>query len=184
MKIPGKYIKALLLFSAKKDPINYMNGVCFEITGGTCTLIASTWHVLCAIRCDAIEDDDGSYIISNDTLKNVTSESDVTVTFNESTVSVEQSGMTTTGKLIDGLYPTWQRIVPDRTSGVIGTFSAEDLLAAHKARELINPIKYKYIEIAHNGDNAAVVNIGDPNVLILIAPVRINSTTYSKPDWV
>lgn len=185
MHIPGRYLKALLCFTAKKDPRPYLNGVNFEIIQGKLILVATNGHILCAIRADIdCEMIDGNYIVGNDLLSKVSHKCDVLITFTNKSVVVEQNGVAMTGALIEGRYPSWRQVIPDELSGVISTFTAETLVAVHKAREILNPSKNGYIDILHNGDDCSIINMGMENVITLIAPVKTFPKSYNRPTWI
>jgi hypothetical protein len=87
-----------------------------------------------------------------------------------------------TGTLCDGRFPPWQRVTPVTTSGKLAHFNLGYVGDFGRVAELLG---VKYPAIQHNGESAALVNLGADAFGILM-PMRADhiAETASPPVWV
>lgn len=185
MLIHGRYIKAAALFAPKKDLRYYLNGLCFEVHSNQVILVASSGHTLCAIKVEVDPgQESGSFIVGHDLLASIDSKSYVEVTFTNSEVKLKQSDREVSGKLIDGVYPGWRRVVPAQTSGEVAQFIPENLAVALRAKRMLHGAsKIQNLYINHNGSDPAVVAMGIPDTLVLVSPFRSEEVFYNQPEF-
>lgn len=185
MLIHGRYIKAAALFAPKKDPRSYLKGLCFEVHSDYVILVASSGHTLCAIKVDVDPgQESGGFIVGHELLTSIDHKSDVEVTFTNGEVKLKQSGREVIGKLIDGVYPGWRRIVPAQTSGEVAQLVHENLSVALKAKRILyDNNKIQDLYICHNGSDPAVVVMGMPDTLVLVSPFRSAEVIYNQPEF-
>lgn len=185
MLIHGKYIKAAALFAPKKDPRSYLNGLCFEVHSDYVILVTTDGRTLCAIKVgvDPKQESCG-FIVGHDLLASIDHKSDVEVVFANGEVKLKQSGREVSGKLIDGVYPGWRRVVPAQTSGEVAQFNHEDISVALKAKRMLHDnSKIQDLYINHNGSDPAVVAMGMPDTLVLVSPFRSKEVIYNQPEF-
>lgn len=185
MIIPGRYLKAASLFAPKKDVRWYLNGVCFEVSDSKVILTATDGHTMCSASVDVEPGQlPGKYIVGLEYLSDVDCNSSIDVTFNNNNVTLTQNARSVTAALIDGNFPDWRRVVPDKVSGEVAQLCPENVLTALKAKRiLLDDKKIKDLYISHNGADPAVIIVGVPEVIILISPFKAKNFSYNKPEW-
>lgn len=171
-----KWLKAVMMASAKTDVRYYINGV--MVRNGE--VAATNGHMALIIKSDDIKSD-GEYILDNDTLKMIlTAHKGIK---GDNPVEVVDS-MTTTGanKIcitpVDGKFPDINRVIHQETSGEIAHFNYENLLNCQKANCEFLDRKNVYIKLQHNGQAGARFESEDQeeecNKLIgVVMPIRI-----------
>ena len=88
----------------------------------------------------------------------------------------------TTGTLCDGLFPEWRRVCPDKTSGELSHF---DMNYVGDFGRIATLLGRKYAFIQHNGQSAALVNLG-PDAFGILMPIRADHVEKiaTPPDWI
>lgn len=186
MIIPGKYIKAVSLFAPKNDVRSYLNGVCFEVSDSKVILTATTGYSMCSAPVDVESGQlPGKYIVGLEYLSDADPKSNVDITFDNNNVTLTKNNRSVTAALIDGNFPDWRRVVPDKVSGEVAQLCPENIVTALKAKRiLLDDNKIQGLYISHNGADPAVIVIGVPEVIILISPFRTETFSYNKPEWI
>jgi DNA polymerase III subunit beta len=140
MQIPTDHLKAALLFAAKKDVRNYLNGVLIEWDRENVTIAATDGHRLFAATCPMDEPvEPGSVIVSYDDIKRaLTGYKAECIEFTPNADHIRQ--IATLGSVsflpLDGTYPDWRLVVPAKISGEAAQFNPAyvgDLAKASKA---------------------------------------------------
>lgn len=89
------------------------------------------------------------------------------------------SKATTAGMCGEGPYAPWQRVVPRKTSGKLAQYNLGYAGDFGRVAELLG---YKYPAIRHNGDSAALIELG-PDAFGVLMPIRKVEPCESPPDW-
>lgn len=153
-------------------------------------LVGTDGHLLAAYRLTTHELHElagiPSVIIPPDLVKHAAKMAgnvDVTIDGNALTVA----GLS--GTAVDGRYPDWTRVFPDRVSGETAQFDPAVLASAVKCyRAAIGNTKAKPF-IRHNGESAAIIECIEAGykrayALIVVMPCRITANAeYAKPEW-
>lgn len=191
-----RVLAAVSLFAAKKDETRYyLNGVCIEIDARGVTYIGTDGHRMMAYRDDLLDDDDdnrlvGTFIIPIAHCKahKVAKDDDGRAKVfhhhgDEGRLTIAYNFVDLTFLPIDGVYPHWRRVVPQKpASGVIAQFNLKYLADLHKfarALELGDPF------IAPNGEGPALVWFsGLDHVMGVVMPIKlIDEINHEIPQW-
>ena len=192
--LPFNKLKAMLLFAAKKDIREYLNGICFEFNGSPdhAIMVAADDVRILAVRETHVEDAPTTptrIVVRRAALDKLKAPAGAMAELylSATEASVRVGGMTADLKVeVDG-FPNWKRIVPSTVSGEVAQFNPAFVMDAIKAAELMgwNP-KNGVVPILHNGDKAAVFDFGpDADAFGLLMPVRVK-TEYVQlriPAW-
>ena len=188
LTITSNQIKALLLTAGYKDVRAYLNGIAIDTTtAGRCYAVSTDGHRATVINllCEIEDRTDGVYIIPREMCEAVKAAkgSDVTIGIVGDAVSL--AGVTTvSGKLCDGRFPDWRRIVPATVTGETAQFNGEYLGEFYKAAKLLGVNRYGIVPIAHNGSGAALVGLG-PDAFGVCMPLRADNAVplATPPEW-
>jgi len=178
--IPHTYIKAALLFAAKNDVRYYLKGALYERTATETRIVATNGHAMIVARAPCEGVTPMSVIIPRETLETVARWKQAKV----NPPMVDVTGPDATGKYtisqgdnaalftpIDGKFPSYRSVVPGALSGELAQFDPELVMAAQKARGILCASK-GFVSLRHNGKGAAIADIGDPNVCIVIMSLQ------------
>lgn len=205
--IKPETIKALLTVAAKGDIRYYLNGLLVDVNpAGAVALVATDGHRLLALPMDADDVSDarpGEYIIPRDALESVKPIKAGRNTF-PLELTIEQSapepdpkrpgvmvqapahfaltGATTAaGAVVDGRYPDWRRVLPDKASGEPGHYQPAYVADFGTVAALLTGKKDSYPVIHHNGSSAALVTgLGDGAIGVLM-PLRASADEMTHP---
>ena len=180
-------LKALLLFSAKKDIRHYLNGVFFESCENGINSVATDGHALIAIR----ESIDNQYtglsaIIPRESLERAVKTKSVSliITTDNERFNIADGGNVISGTCDDGRFPDYRRVIPSTCNNEPATYSAELLLNFEKANKLLTGVSRP--KVLQNGtDGAQVKFTGTSNAIGVIMPMRDteNFSAYT-PSWI
>lgn len=176
-----KDIKAVSHAMANKDVRYYLNGMQIEHNGIETRLAATDGHRIHLVRVEnntALVSEPVKYIIPRDfilqLIKTKFSKNDikqVTLTFSDIKVAAAlPNGDEIVSKLIDGVFPDYNRVIPKNPSGEYAYLKPEYQLDAANGLIDYSENKNLTIKIKHNGEGTAVLAYG--NYLALIMPVR------------
>lgn len=185
-------LKGLALIAGKKDIRYYLNGVHFEISDNGCYLVATDgskmaiWHDSSFKSSEKI-----TGIIDRELIEQVAkaapktlNEIDLELTATHAYIKFNDNIYTKA--LIDGVFPDWRRVVPEKIDNQAANFNPDMLMEFKKAAALITDAKSAVVEIGFNGTGCSIVKINDPAFLGLIMPLRtsLDADKYSKPLWI
>lgn len=183
--LPLDTLKALLQAAAKKDTRYYLVGILVDRRENDCTLVATNGHMLLAVPHSPPEGGTlalpvGQYIIPRELVETVKAPPSgmVTITIDAAAQTVTIEGASTvTGKLIDGKYPDWRRVVPASADNVPTQYDPTYLAAFHKAALLLGAPKHGAIPFVtfHNGGKAATITFPRHDARGVLMPMRHNS---------
>jgi DNA polymerase III subunit beta len=109
----------------------YLNGVYLHVSDGDVTTVATDGHRLAKVTSDTQADFDG-VIIPRKTvaeLRKVITAGDIKVSLNDHKIRFDMGDTVITSKVIDGTFPDYRRIIPERHPNRV-TVAAQDLSRA------------------------------------------------------
>jgi len=176
-------IRAVLRFAAKNDIRYYLNGINVECHRTVAYLTATNGHFLgiCRVERDSEDCGTGSFILPREVLEKIKPTGKwaadlvtVTVDGDRFTIADAIAGTETRGAVVEGTFPDWRRVIPDKVSGESAQYSAEYLALMAKAA---GDLGYKGggngYTIGQNGQASAIVEFTtSPHFLAVIMPVR------------
>lgn len=119
--IPANKLKAMLAdcmnSMAKDDARYYLNGVCLHTEGEQLNVVATDGHRLAVSEFTLVEPPERKFIITSKLAHILcreipASEDSVRVEFGSGFCRVKWSDWVVSGKLIDGVYPDYRRVIP------------------------------------------------------------------------
>lgn len=195
MIIHGEYLKALALLAPKKEPTRpYLLGVHVEIKGSQAILVATDGAALGALRLTLTEEvESHAFTIPLSLLAMITAKDEVTVTYTKEeqgpgTVTLIQGDRVLSGKAVEGTYPPFRRVIPEKVSGVQDHLIAVKYLeTAVKVCAMVNGVQMPAVHVHYNGGDACLVDTQNEDFVLVVMPrrdpgERIN-TTYTRPGW-
>lgn len=192
MIIHGKYLKALALLAPKKDPTRpYLLGVHVEVKGSQAILVATDGAVLGALRLGLDEEfEPRAFTIPLSLLVMVTAKDEVTVSYAKDeqgpgTVTLVQGDRVLAGKAVEGRYPDYRRVIPEKVSGVHDhVIAVKYLETAAKICAMVNGAPMPAVHIHYNGGDACLVDTQNEDFVLVVSPGRWEySKEYSRPAW-
>jgi DNA polymerase III sliding clamp (beta) subunit (PCNA family) len=189
----------------------YLVGVCFDYQPQRCMrLVATDGHRMIVMNLGGEPNAAGissgaRFVVSRDVLdravKAYAKEQSIQVTWSQDTdadperpgVVIVRCAKITVGELPttdvqdnSGRFPGYERIVPAKTSGKTAQFNALYLADCAKAADWLKATKRRdevsgFINVAHNGDSAALVDLGE-SAFAIVMPCRPGAEP-ALPDW-
>jgi DNA polymerase-3 subunit beta len=189
-------LKALLLVAAKGDIRYYLNGVCIDVRASDVTLVATNGHVMLAVpveEADIEERTIGQFIIDRamlDVIKPMKSGRNslpITLTIGEEGACSVQGATTASGKLVDGRYPDWRRVMPAMCSGEAGQYDPAYYGLWGDVRALLTGSSKAHPVIHQNGlvSAARVSQLGRGAIGVMM-PLRVDAVELvadELPAW-
>jgi DNA polymerase-3 subunit beta len=185
-------IRAALLFAADRDVRYYLNGVCIEHSPQGERAIATDGHRLICVNIDVSDRIRASavhrFIVPRETLENVLKVHDknlaVVITYNTETKKVQVGQLS--ADAVDGTFPEYERVVPDKLSGEVAQFNWRYLADCIKARSLLTTRKMTdpavNVGIAHNGNRPAWVSLSE-DAFAIVMPMSADDVATAPPSW-
>lgn len=184
-------LRAVSRFMAKEDIRYYLNGVKVEVHRAVAYLVATDGHRLAVARvegspadpwepCEAIIPGDALAVVlksGSAAIKKLA----VILTLDGDSFEFNACGAITAGKLIDGKFPDWRKVIPAKVSGERAHFNTEYLMECHKARADLGS-KFSPA-IGHNGEAPAIFELRE-DVLAVLMPMRGHDSPEVSPDWI
>ena len=179
--IQSNVLRALARIMAAGDVRYYLMGVHVEVTEHEAFAVATDGHKQCA--------EQGTAIIPGDIVKSLKLAGrarplDVKL-HTDGQLAIRDTGFATVRcPPIDGRFPDWRTVIPEKVSDKCAQFNARylatlqqafDDLAEHTARTSMP------VAVQHNGPNGAVM-LRD-NALAVIMPMRAEREIFSAKDW-
>lgn len=159
-------LKAVAVAAGKEVTRYYLNGVQIEITPKGLILVATDGHRLIAAQCETEPTQAPcTGIVPLDFINKIKIDKSTDfakLTLSADEIRLEYGTNVYISKLIDGTYPDWRRIVPKEASNVPAQFNPvylADFAKAMKQADTGGKIPLPIIN--HNGENAALVELGD-----------------------
>ena len=135
---------------ANKEVRYYLNGMMFDVTESGMNVVATDGHRLNMSSIECASDSSLSFIVPRDSipsLEQILEESGETVIkVSKSHIQTKTLDMQVTTKLIDGKYPSYQRVVPSGTETYVSINTAEITQALKRVMPLSNE-KFRGIQM-------------------------------------
>ena len=195
MIIHGKYLKALALLAPKKEPTRpYLLGVHVEVKGSQAILVATDGAVLGALCVIIPEIEEAhAFMIPLSLLTMITAKEEVTVTYTKEeqgpgTVTLIQGDRVLSGKAVEGRFPDYRRVIPEKVTGVQDHLIAVKYLeTAAKVCAMVNGVPMVAVHVHYNGGDACLVDTQNEDFVLVVMPMRDPGerikTTYTRPGW-
>ena len=178
-------LKAAARFMAVQDIRYYLNGVLIESNPMQSRIVATDGHTMFCGRDDAKGDNAGAFvgIIGSDTVKAILawkaaykSANDVPVVITTSDDlagehRAEWCGNVCVFKLIDGKFPDYMRVVPEKVSGEPAFYQPEYLVRCSKAAVDMNTNKLGHFDFKQGGDGSGIA-VFSSEAFAVIMPIR------------
>lgn len=151
----------------------YLNGVCVEVRDGRGFMVATDGHKLLCAPFETNEEDCQHIIprkLINNLKVNTKSESDLTLTINEDSVSINFDGVTVVGKAVDGTFPDWKRVIPREVSDEPVQFNNALLKDMDDAAKLVSGRKDSVAYVRQSGNNPALIGFDGEGMLGVVMP--------------
>lgn len=179
------HLKALKLFSGKKDIRYYLNGIYVEFNKYNTVFVATDGHRLLSAAIYNKETQHGKNtigaIIPNETIDSLLK---VKSSVGAALISLEVQDnivkkiniINDSIKLetlpINGKYPDFRRVFPESVSNEVGHYDFSYLNDFTKAAQYISGNKNAHAILSQNGDKAALVSLDYPDCAGVICPLR------------
>lgn len=203
VSLPRSVLRAAVRFAAKNDIRYYLNGVLVECHRCVAYVVGTNGHFLGIGRVerDANNGDTGtgSFIIPREFLekmklpRRLSDGGMVQITVSDLaesgagrfTIADVFEGTEISGATLDGRFPDWRHVIPDKVSGEAAQYSAEYLaLMAKAASDLGYHGPGNGYSLGQNGRASALVTFYSlREFLAVIMPVRDDAPT-APPEWV
>jgi hypothetical protein len=185
--VDANALKALALIASTDATRPHLIGVCVDTTTpGRVHLVSTDGHRMLIVNNSTLEGAivPGRYVLPLFDVKaaKAAHKSDpVRIMIDAGRFTITGKS-TITGTLIEDRFPQWQRVVPQATSGKLAQFNLGYVGDFGRVAELLG---HKYPGIQHNGDSAALINLGADAFGILM-PMRADhiAVSASPPAWV
>ena len=183
-------LKAAARFAATKDVRYYLCGVLIESTPLQTRIVATDGHALFCAKDDAKDDNEGTFtgIMPNDTVKQILAwkgpykNSLVVITTGEEEHCAEWGGNTAVFKLLDGTFPTYARVVPEKVSGDASHFDPELLMKCKKAAEVLGTSSEGFYAFKQGGDKSAIA-VFSSEAFAVVMPMRGDKANVADVAW-
>ena len=195
MIIHGTDLKAIALLAPKKEPTRpYLLGVHVEVKGSQAILVATDGAILGVLRVTLTEEfEQHAFTIPLSLLTLITAKEEVTLTYTKEeqgpgTVTLIQGDRVLAGKAVEGRYPQFRRVIPEKVTGVQDHLIAVRYLeTAAKVCSMIIDVPMPAVHVHYNGGDACLVDTQNEDFVLVVSPMRdpgerIN-TTYTRPGW-
>ena len=191
MIIHGTYLKAIALLAPKKEPTRpYLLGVHVEVKGSQAILVATDGAILGALCIIIPEIEEAhAFTIPLSLLTMLTAKDEVTVTYTKpGTVTLIQGDRVLSGKAVEGTYPPFRRVIPEKVSGVQDHLIAVKYLeTAMKVCAMVNGVQMPAVHVHYNGGDACLVDTQNEDFVLVVMPMRDPGeqikNTYTRPTW-
>ena len=180
IEIKSGVLNAMLNLSGKKDIRYYLNGVMIEAHENRLRLVATDGHVM-GIYQDEIESNDSfRIVIPNDIISKLDKKQTNVLSRDGDQWRIDNISFAP----IDGQYPDYMRVLPKEPANKeMAQFNPDFITRFSKVAKGFG-FKAGLLGITHNGQNAALVDIGMPlNFVGIMMPMRSEMGMASVPAW-
>jgi DNA polymerase-3 subunit beta len=180
-------IKAVAHAMAKNDIRYYLNGMLVHTNGHDTRLVAIDGHRMniAIIERTMLIEAPKKYIIPASLVSTICTckaprdnkKPEVTLTFHDGKVAAElPDGTEAVAKLVDGIYPDYDRVIPKTLSGEVAQYNPEYVLDAYKSIADYLGVKDHNFGLSMNGQNGCAAMACD-GFAALIMPWRAKTVT-------
>jgi DNA polymerase-3 subunit beta len=192
--LSGTELKAIALCASTKDVRYYLNGVYVEATPKETRLIATDGHRLAAYRRKSDNKLDApmvDFIIPNEAFKQIKPSRKAHLDYLE--IEIEDGRYTLVNYAqglrigfmpIDGRFPDYRRVIPEKGNGQSAQFNPELLAGFQEAGKMLLNSKHAIPYLEHNGNNTARVCIkGLPTFVGAVMPYDSDKIQSDPLPW-
>ena len=175
MLIPTEILKAAHLFISKEQTRYYLAGVNIEASEGAVRLTSTDGHRLFTASV-AFEDPQPmfeTFILPGDAIKRALTG------YKEEMIEIDTVRETVGSvayKPIDGTFPDWRRVAPDKITGEAAQLDPQYVADFGKAAKILRG----HLVIRHNGGSPAVIGFGRLDCVGLLMPLRDKSAIETE----
>lgn len=172
--------------SSKEEVRYYLNGVCLDISeNGSAFMVATDGFKLLFAPFQNADIPSGRYIVPRKLIENIkpkkNDKSDIGITISGDDISLVFDGATFTGKLIDGTFPDWRRVIPESQSGEPGRFNGAHLKDLEDAAKAVG---VKRALVGFNGWNPCWVQFPGTKLSGVVMPsIKSESPDPIRPNF-
>lgn len=184
-EITVKQARGLLLVAPKNDPRYYLNGVLISATDGR--MVATDGRALLALNIRA--EGEGAAIIDHALLDMVAkggkADDELHIAVDGVDCTIKRSnGQMASGRVIDGTFPDYWRVIPAKASGEVGHYNPDLLAKAAKALKLVTDVPADRIPyLSQNGTGAAVLTCNASSIAIaVVMPCRFDKKAQADAE--
>lgn len=175
-------LRAALTHAASKDARYYLCGICIDFDAGR--IVATDGHRMFIAECDKVPGM-GRVIIPDSAVKDACRVK--LLRGQADTVAVSVSAMEgkipptfelaigssrIAGTCIDGVFPDYQRVIPNAFNGVPAQYNADYLADAQESLRVYHGNSKLTPRIEYNGQSAGVMHANIPGAFVVIMPMR------------
>ena len=186
-------LKAAALFAASKDVRYYLCGVLIESTPMQTRIVATDGHAMFCAKDDAKDDNEGTFtgIMPSDTVKQILAwkapykNAAVVITTADDPAGehrAEWGGNTAVFKLLNGKFPDYARVVPEKVSGDASYINPELLMRCKKAAEVLGTSKLGVFALKQGGDGSAIA-VFSSEAFAVVMPMRGDKADVADVAW-
>lgn len=192
IEIKRAQFRAALIFAADKDIRYYLNSVCLHVGEcGDARLVATDGHRMAVIQvCSESAAAPGEYLIPRDALKAIKKAGRydaplaLKIAGDGFTISeqFEAGAILSGGKLVDGKFPDWRRVIPDPAamSGAAGCYQASYLADIQKALIELGDKKGLFYMLQDGENGSGLVMQAGLGFLCVVMPLRKMATDTAE----
>lgn len=207
--IEKRHILAALKFAAVNDVRYYLNGICIEAGATESRVIATDGHRMAVIRGQCPDYGAQGFeavqcaIIGSEAFKGIKKAKkgepcSIVVSINAPDYQIQDGDTIRAGKLIDGKFPEWRRVVPSETTGIVSQFNSDYMGDFGDVARILGK-KWPMVSISHNGgktytdkagdtkkerDGGALVTLPDyPEFVGVVMPCNAGDVPTKAPAW-
>jgi DNA polymerase-3 subunit beta len=176
--IPENVLKAMSLLASKKDVRYYLNGVLVESNSQHTRIVATDGHILGIYQTSETAHDDEAFsiIIPNEIIAKLDKKKNFLSTTENGNWSID-------GILfnpIDGKFPDYSRVLPKgEMTKEVAQFNPDFITRFQKVGKLLG--QKIAPTISHNGGSSALVDIGLPQFVGVMMPLRTENVMSKVP---
>lgn len=184
-------LKAASRFQAIKDIRFYLNGILIESSPIESRLVATDGHILIVTKCDAKDENEGSFsgIIPSDVVKTILSwkapkyakDSPIVISGDGPEYRAEWCGNVALFKLVDGKFPDYRRVIPEKTNGELAFYDPDLLVRVKRASEDLGNNNGQF-SLNYNGNNGALAQINSETIAVIM-PMRTDINISIDATW-
>jgi len=175
--ITKNVLQAMSILASKKDVRYYLNGVYVIGTLDKVRFVATDGHILGLYQNeDYLPDESFDLIIPNEVIAKLEKNKDHVLSCEEGKWQIDNMIFTP----IDGKFPDYQRVLPrTNMTNEVAQFNPDFIARFQKVGKLLanNAVP----TIAHNGVGSALVDIGLPNFVGVMMPMRTEKPLEKTP---
>ena len=156
-------------------------------------IVATDGHALFCAKDDAKSENVDSFvgIVPNDTIKQIlawkapykgAADLPVVITTAETEQRAEWCGNTAVFKCLDGKFPDYARVVPEKVSGDASYIDPELLMRCKKAAEVLGTSKLGHFAFKQGGDGSAIAVFSN-EAFAVVMPMRGDKADVADVAW-